>query len=363
MPNTVQTRLDPPQVHRGIRRIAVSDRAKDHPQVEPLLDRARRLGMEVIEQINDDFSTINQKFRSEKRTLRLDINRGSFIKPWASDPNQVGEDEWCLTPVEGCPLDCSYCYLQDYLDRPLVTAYINQEIIAEQIECFLEDPPEAPPHYFSLGELSDGIFLEPLLDQIPRIWRCFSGREDAHLEIRSKSHHVHGLTQELDPHSSGVFTWSLSPEDMAKRDEMLTSSLAQRLQALAHMSSAGFQTAVRIDPILIRDNWEQSYRELITDLFDVVDPEDLSYLILGTFRFPRGFDRTMEKRFPNRSFLREEFVEGPDGTFRYARSTRTEVFRTLRRWLNDYGVEPDLCMEPSYVWEDAGFTINPGQHA
>jgi spore photoproduct lyase len=160
-----------------------------------------------------------------------------------------------------------------------------------------------------------------------------------------------------------VFTWSLSPEGTARSDEMLTAPLDQRIAALSRLSKEGFRVAVRLDPILYREGWEQAYRELLETLFNRVEPDELDFVILGTFRFPRGFDRTIEERFPNRDFLREEFVEGPDGKFRYPRSLRTEVFRTLSDWLEQEGVQPDLCMEPGYVWEDADIEKTPGQHA
>lgn len=366
MPAPAGLRLDPPDLSRAVRRIVVDGEAEGRDELEPFLDRANQFDIPV-EQTDVDTveGSINKTFREEKRTLRLSVNKGSFIKPWESSPHLIGDDEWCLTPVEGCPLDCSYCYLQDYLDRPLVTAFVNQQTMREHVTCFLDDPPdgEEPPHYFSLGELSDGLFLEPLLKSLPVVWDIFRDQPDAHLEIRTKSHHVHGSVSDLEPHGNGVFTWSLSPEDTARSDEMLTAPLDQRIEALSRVNEAGFRVAVRLDPILYRDGWETEYRQLLDQLFTRVSPDDLDFVILGTFRFPRGFDRTIEERFPNRNFLREEFVEGPDGKFRYPRSLRTEVFDTLSGWLEGEGIDPDLCMEPDYVWEDAEIEKTPGEHA
>jgi len=362
---SASVRLEPPDLSDAIRRVVVSERARGHSRVSKIVERAEPLDIQLVDEklLDRDHDSINQQYRYEKRTLMLDVNPGSFMKPWPSDPHLVGNDEWCLTPVEGCPLDCSYCYLQDYLDRPLVKAFVNQEQMREQIENFAEDPPDDPPYYFSLGELSDGVFLEPLLNTIPIVWDSFRDRDQYNLEVRTKSHHVHQIPERVHPHDQGVFTWSLSPESVARTDEMLTSSLDQRISAMKYLIDSKFHVGVRRDPVLLKDDWRSQYRTLIDNLFQRIPPEDLKFLILGTFRFPRGFDETIEERFPNREILRDEFVEGPDGTYRYARCLRTEVFQDLSELLRDMGVDPDLCMEPRYIWEDVDLDRTSYSHA
>lgn len=355
MPETIQTRLDPVSFDQQLERIVVGDDAVDHPNTERILSRARDFGLELCEEVPDtDNRSVNARYRIEKSTIKLRMNHGSFIKPWESPQSIVGRDEWCLTPVEGCPLDCNYCYLQDYLDRPLIQIFVNQERIAEHVQSFMEDPPESPPHFFSLGELSDGLFLEPITRTIPLVWDVFR-ESSGKLEVRTKSHHLGDLLSEIEPHPNGVFTWTLSPEGPDRRDEMLTSTLEQRINALQYTLEQGFRVSVRIDPIILRENWFEDYATLIGRLAEAVSLEDLTFLLLGVFRFPKGFDRTMEERFPNRDFLRDEFVEGPDGKLRYAREIRTEVYEQLGEVVRDYGGDPNLCMEPEYVWEDAGF--------
>lgn len=355
MSRTVRSRLDDVQLRPAVKRLVTADEAEEHPATGRIRDRAREYGISLESSLPDRESpSVNRRYRLEKQTLLLRINRGSFIKPWESPPSIVGRDEWCLTPVEGCPLDCSYCYLQDYLERPLVQAFVNQGDIAGHVREFLDDPPEQPPHFFSLGELSDGLFLEPILRTLPRVWDLFRSG-DAKLEVRTKSHHVHGLNRRLDPHPNGVFTWSLSPAGRDRRNEMLTAPVDQRLAAMRHMHRAGFRVAARLDPILLQGDWLEEYTDLLERMNRYLSLEDLTFLLVGTFRFPRGFDRTMQQRFPNRTFLRDEFVEGPDGKLRYPRGRRTRAFRALRERIRDVGGDPKLCMEPPYVWEDAGY--------
>jgi spore photoproduct lyase len=355
MPDVAGTRLKPVGLDSVLDRVVVSEEAAGRSDTQELLERIQSYGIPREESLPDtDSDSINQTFRKEKETLYLRVNRGSFIKPWESPPSIVGRDEWCLTPVEGCPLDCSYCYLQDYLDRPLIQLFVNQGEMADHVRKFLDDPPSEPPHFFSLGELSDGLFLEPILRSVPKVWDVFRDAE-AKIEIRSKSHHVHGLAQEIEPHPSGVFTWTLSPSGMDQRNEMLTAPLEDRLAAMRHMLDEGFRVSARLDPILLEDNWFERYAGLLRTMDEYLDLEELTFLLLGVFRFPKGFDRTMEDRFTNREFLRDEFVEGPDGKLRYARGRRTDVYRKLGDLVREYGGDPNLCMEPEYVWEDAGF--------
>lgn len=355
MPETAGTRLKDVNLSDAVKRVVVAEEARGHPGTEAILDRLEDHGIPREESLPDrSGDSINKRFRTEKQTLHVRLNRGSFIKPWESPPSIVGRDEWCLTPVEGCPLDCSYCYLQDYLDRPLIQVFANHSLMPGHVREFLADPPEEPPHFFSLGELSDGLFLEPVLESIPKVWDVFRDAE-AKIEIRSKSHHVHELAEKIEPHPSGVFTWTLSPSGFDRRNEMLTAPLEDRLTAMRHMLEAGFRVSARIDPILLEDGWLDRYAGLVKKMDEHFDLEDLTFILLGVFRFPKGFDRTMEKRFSNRDFLRDEFVEGPDGKLRYARGRRTNVYRELGEIVREYGGDPNLCMEPEYVWEDAGF--------
>lgn len=355
MRETHETRLRSVDLSRVLNRVVVSEEAAGRGETQTLLDRLSDHGIEVEGVLPDGSKdSINQRYRREKETLYLRINRGSFIKPWESPPSIVGRDEWCLTPVEGCPLDCRYCYLQDYLDRPLIQVFVNQHRMADHVRDFLSDPPEKPPHFFSLGELSDGLFLEPVLHSVPIVWDVFQETE-AKIEIRTKSHHVHGLESNLEPHGNGVFTWTLSPKGYDRRNEMLTAPLEDRLEAMNFMLNQGFKVSARIDPILLEEGWFHKYENLAKKMNSYFNLSNLTFLLLGTFRFPRGFDRTMEKRFPNSDFLKDEFLEGPDGKFRYPRERRSEAYRKLGRVFLDYGGEPSLCMEPDYVWEDAGY--------
>lgn len=355
MQTTISSRLSEIDLTSAISRAVVSDEADGERGTRELVERIRQFDIPIVSDLPDTSGdSINKKYREEKETLYLRMNKGSFIKPWESPPSIVGRDEWCLTPVEGCPLDCSYCYLQDYLDRPLIEVFTNQQEMPQHVREFIDDPPEEPPHFFSLGELSDGLFLEPILRSIPKVWSVFRDAP-AKIEVRSKSHHIHGLKGLIDPHPNGVFTWTLSPEGYDQRNEMLTSSLEDRLQAMAVMLSDGFRVSARIDPILLEKNWFQDYSSLIETMNEYINLDELTFLLLGVFRFPKGFDRTMEKRFSNRDFLKDEFVEGPDGKLRYARKRRTEAYERLGEVVRDHGGDPNLCMEPSYVWEDAGY--------
>lgn len=359
MPAPARTRLTEPDLSRAVERVVVGPEVRDHPALDGLLERANRLGLTVESSLpENDGDSLNKRYRKEKETVYLRYNRGSFIKPWGSPDSIVGRDEWCLTPVEGCPMDCSYCYLQGYLDSPLVQLFVNQEDMPEHVRGFVEDPPESPPHFFSLGELSDGLFLEPLSRSLSHVWEVFRD-VPAKLEVRTKSDHVLGLPERLDPHPGGVFSWSLSPEGPDRREEILTAPLDRRLAAMRYVLRAGFRVAARLDPLLLVEDWFDGYVDLVERMDRYFDLGDLLFILLGVFRFPRGFDRTMSRRFPNRGFLRDEFVEGPDGKFRYPRGRRTDAYRKLASLIRDYGGDPKLCMEPGYVWEDVGLDV-PG---
>ncbi len=319
-----------------------------YPEIAPLLARARQRNLPV--KARNSPPTF-EKFQDEKKHLYIHGERKSLLKKWKSHPRVIGADEWCLVPVQGCPMDCCYCYLQSYLERPVVQLWPGWTKLAEEIAEKIES--EGSNLNFSLGEFSDGLFLEPLLEFIPYVWEIFRGTT-ARLEIRTKSSHIRPVLDNLNPHDRGVFCWTLTPPELARRVELFSAPVKNRLEGMKALLEAGYNVAVRFDPIFLVENWFSCYRYLLQEMKDYFSPAELEYVMLGTFRFPAGFDRIMQKRFSGLNCLRDEMVRCPDGKYRYFRNRRTEAYRRLNGLFSDYATEIKLCMEFSYIWEDVG---------
>lgn len=80
---------------------------------------------------------------------------------------------------------------------------------------------------------------------------------------------------------NAVMSFSINAYDVAERWEKLAPHPKERIDAAMKLSKAGYQVRLRIDPIVAVDDWENSYKEVIDDIFRKFRPERIT---LGTLR-------------------------------------------------------------------------------
>lgn len=343
--------MNQPTFKPTLRKVVLSPEIQGQENAELITSRARDLGLTVETTPREELA----EFRTPaaKRVLYLREKAGGFVKEWQPGESFPDRVEWCLTPVEGCNFDCCYCYLQEYLNDLMPVAAINYETLRAEVAAAVHD---GATRNFSLGELSDGLFLEPLLNFLPEIWEVFKDATESFLEVRSKSDRGRSLADKLEPLKNVVFSWTLTPQSIVESVELHAAPVERRLTALSRLQQAGFNCGLRLDPVLLVEDWFSQYEKLLARADRLIELADLNFVILGTFRFPVDLDRIILKRFSNATFVKTEFVRGPEGKYRYPRDRRTAAYNKLRKLLQSYGVQPKLCMEPAYVWEDAGFS-------
>ena len=80
---------------------------------------------------------------------------------------------------------------------------------------------------------------------------------------------------------NAVMSFSINAYDVAERWEKLAPHPKERIDAAMKLSKAGYQVRLRIDPIVAVDDWENSYKGVIDDIFRKFRPERIT---LGTLR-------------------------------------------------------------------------------
>ena len=65
--------------------------------------------------------------------------------------------------ISNCPMDCSYCFLQEYLaNNPTLKVFTNVDELLREVAAAVDRHPER--HFrIGTGELSDSLALDPLL--------------------------------------------------------------------------------------------------------------------------------------------------------------------------------------------------------
>jgi spore photoproduct lyase len=256
-----------------------------------------------------------------------------------------------INAITNCPMDCSYCVLQGYLNNPFLTLYSNWEDLFQEIESFLSGHPQSFLR-IGTGELSDSLALDTVFPVSPALITFFAQRNHAVLELKTKSAEVDHLLH-LDHRKRTTISWSLNPIRIIEEEEKETASLEKRITAAQKCQERGYPLGFHFDPIIFYEGWEKGYQETIVSLFKKIDPKKVVWISLGGFRYPPQLKAIAKERFPNTKIFLGELFPGRDGKFRYLKEIRIEMYQKMFGWLRN--VDPDffiyLCMESKEVWE------------
>lgn len=299
-----------------------------------------------------------------KGTLLLAAQKGPFWRPCPGTKDYICCGYQVLQTTLNCPMDCSYCILQGYLNLPAITVFVNVEDLVEELANRLaEDPVKV--WRLGTGEFGDSLALDALTGLNERLLPFFARRPHAVLEIKTKWHDL-GHLLHLGPNPQVVFAWSLNPPEIVAEAEAGSASLGQRLKAARQAVAAGFRLAFHFDPIVYFPGWERAYRETVEKLATVAPPDRIAWVSLGALRFLPPLRRLMLRRFPLSRLAAQEMVLAPDGKLRYFRGRRVELYGRLKEWLAEAlpGVTLYLCMEGPPLWREVfGFTPAEGELA
>ncbi|PON16627.1 hypothetical protein C2W62_17420 [Candidatus Entotheonella serta] len=291
-----------------------------------------------------------------KRHLYLTSQQGRFIRPCPGASSRRDDGQLCcgytiVDVVSNCNYDCTYCYLQSYINAPYMTVYANIESLFDELAALLRADPGQRVRIGS-GEFSDSLSLEPLTGFAKLLVPFLRQFPNILFELKTKSDLVDHLL-DLEPQGRVMVSWSISPEAVVRREEHKTASLAARLQAARRCRQAGYDIGLHFDPLLHYPGWEADYEGLVDEVFKYLAPDDIATLSMGSLRFAPALKPVVRARFPKSRIMTAELFPGADGKMRYFRPLRIEMYRHMIACLQRY-VDPErvyLCMESHEVWQ------------
>ena len=287
-----------------------------------------------------------------KRDLVLTRHKGKFLKRCPGSDGQVCCNYFVINFASNCPMDCSYCYLQDYLaENPALKVFSNvEDLLSETREMLARH--RGFLFRIGTGEITDSLALEPLIGFAAATVPFFAEQPNVLLELKTKSDHVEGLLG-LDPRERVVVSWSMNPQAVIDADEGLTASLEERLDAAYRCQQAGYKLGFHFDPMVEYPGWEDGYRDVVHRLFARLDHRRMAWISMGVLRTTPSLKRVMRQRFPATRILSGEQVPCPDGKMRYFQPLRVAMYRKMRQWIRNAAplVPIYLCMETREVWD------------
>jgi spore photoproduct lyase len=292
-------------------------------------------------------------FAAGKRRLFFTRQRSTFLEHCpAGTSGLVCCNYLVVSLISNCPMDCSYCFLQEYLaDNPTLKVFTNVDDLLREVAAVVDRQPWRQ-FRIGTGELSDSLALDPLLGFSADLVPFFAARKNTLLELKTKSDCVDGLLM-LDAKDRVVVSWTLTPPEITDAEEHGTAPFAARLEAARRVQAAGYKLGFHFDPLIEYPGWEEGYRATVTQLFSGIDPRRVAWISLGSLRLTPALRTTMRRRFPRTRLLSGEQVPCADGKWRTFQALRIKMSRTLTGWLKEAAPQVPLymCMETAPVWE------------
>lgn len=292
-------------------------------------------------------------FGAGKRRLVLSRFKGSFLKKCPGiSKGMVCCNYYVVNLIKNCMYDCSYCFLQDFLENnPVMSAYVNvEDLLRELDEVFTAHPDRV--FRVGTGELTDSLALDDVIPYSAHLVPFFAQKNNAVLELKTKSAKVENLLRQAGTKNI-IISWSLNPQAIIDLEEKGTASLEERLQAARLCAEHGFRIGFHFDPILIFPGWEQAYEEVVNALFHKIPPKAIEWISLGSFRYRAGLKPIAKERHEQTRLFTGEHVQCEDGKYRYLRPLRNHAYQTLRQLLKSHSEDLCiyLCMETKEIWQ------------
>lgn len=233
----------------------------------------------------------------------------------------------------GCPYDCSYCYLKlTFRGNVSPTLFTNDWA---ELKTELDSMPTG---VFATGELADSLAIEPPL--LTPVLDYFSRQTDRYLLLLTKSSNIEPLLSRK-PSPNIMVSFSINSETAARLYEHGAPDPQERLTAAHRVKQEGWRVRIRLDPVLVETGL-QNY-EPICKAIRTLSPEMTT---LGCLRYFPSLRRFAPK-LPT-----GEVVRASDGRMRYPVSVRVQTYQQIADWLR---FRPSLCKETEDVWRELGW--------
>ncbi|MEA3506592.1 MAG: hypothetical protein U9R36_03770 [Elusimicrobiota bacterium] len=320
--------------------------------VKKVFPQAEFREIKLLKSYQKDSETGIKTYNRRRDSLFIVNEKYDFLKACPCTAGCLCCNYVILNMGFGCPYECTYCYLQSYTNAPGITLSANLDDFFRKVE---ENSEKLSGQRIGSGEFADSLALDYIAGYSKPIIEFFKDYPDIIFEFKTKSDNIDNILRTA-PAENIVISWSLNPPNFIRENEFYSVSLARRLEAASKCARAGYPVGFHFDPVVDYPGYEKDYREVVDLIFDSVNPEKIRWISVGTFRFPRGLKRTVEKRFPESQVMDGELLIGFDGKLRYVKEKRIEIYKMMKNYIQKKSKKPYiyLCMEPVEVWKEAG---------
>ncbi|HEY2931755.1 MAG TPA: hypothetical protein VGK99_08390 [Acidobacteriota bacterium] len=340
--------------HYRPEKVFVDPSVKDEPITRHVLERLPDVPVvffqnrEELEKLYAGDATLTQG----KKQLVLTRHQGRFLKDCQGcTGSHVCCDYFTVTYAINCHLECTYCILQAYLNNPFMRVFVNiPDLLRELASAFSRNPQKV--FRVGTGELTDSLGLDHLTGISKWLVPFFGGRDNAVLELKTKTNNIENLLQ-IASNRNTVVAWSINTPAVSSREEWKTATLEEKLAAARRCADHGYRVAFHFDPMIHYDRWQADYRDLVNGLFDRFTEQEIAWLSVGSLRFHKELKDVIRWRFPKSEILYGEIVRATDGKYQYFKPIRVEMYARMIEWIRSRSSSSTvyLCMETQDVFQ------------
>jgi len=273
-------------------------------------------------------------YNPDKKKIIVRERKSPFVRLFDKTPQTVVCPHFYeLILSNGCPFNCSYCYLQlTFRGQTQPTLFCNPwSMVQKELDNFSAG-------FFSTGELADSLaiippLLEPALEYFPK-------QSEKYLLLLTKSTNIEFLLNR-EPNPQVIVSFSVNAPPISEKFEKGAPNPNHRMEAALELKKIGWRVRIRLDPIILHDGIEV-YEKICRKIADL-QPE---LVTVGSLRQYPGLYR-FARHAPRKGLCRAE-----DGRMRYSFSARSKTYKQIQEWL---GFQPALCKETKDMWKALGW--------
>ncbi len=292
-----------------------------------------------------------------KKRLFIMHYKGKFFRKCPGTKNYFCCGYKIFHFAEGCPLDCTYCILQCYFNRPGIKLWGNllEDGLKELEDVLNWYKKEKKVLRIGTGEFADSMALEPICNVSETLINFWQVKDPyAVLELKTKVALSEEYYKKFKPDPRIIFAWSVNTEKIVKNEEKMAASFEKRLESAKLAVKHGFTVAFHFDPIIFYPDAEKEYPKILERILNKIPPERIAWISLGTLRYPKELKEIAEARFPETKIYSYEFIEGLDGKKRYFIDLRKKLYNSFKTIIKsvENQVTFYFCMERERTWEE-----------
>ncbi len=275
----------------------------------------------------------NSEFANMKSNLIIGIRKThKFVE------NHKTSDYLVPYTSSGCTAMCMYCYLVcNYNKCAYLRLFVNREQMLEKIIKTAQKSEKQLT--FEIGSNSDLILENTITGNLVWTIENFANTEKGFLTLPTKFDMVDDILP-LKHNGRIVIRMSVNPEEIINKVEFGTSRLKGRIEAINKLAEAEYKIGILIAPVILVENWQQLYSELIqilsTELSEKARRIAFFEIIFMTYSYVHT--KINEEAFPNAINLYDkEIMTGRgNGKYGYKEKNRREAEILLRDKMHKY---------------------------